>query len=246
MRSALLGLVFILLTAACQKPQSLVSSQTVIESTAPGVNFRVEFPKFTAGSTPEVLASLNSLAAVLAQGSSPDVHDPQEESRQFISAHERFKEQFPDSSIVYEIDRRVLVIENTPKYVTFKRTEFANTGGAHPNSTTILKTVLLADGKALDWQTLIAPGSGPRWLAAIEKAIRQARNIPAGRRLKEAGLFDDQLKPPSNFGLTADGVRIQYNPYDIAPYVFGATDVLIPWAEVRPLLNPALAQFADR
>ena len=45
-------------------------------------------------------------------------------------------------------------------------------------------------------------------------------------------LADRWLRPPT--------ARTQFPPYSFgAPYVMGGTDVTIPWADLRPYLNPA-------
>jgi len=44
---------------------------------------------------------------------------------------------------------------------------------------------------------------------------------------------------PKSWSLTKEGLVITFNPYEVLAYVFGTTEVTIPWTELRPFLVPA-------
>jgi hypothetical protein len=40
------------------------------------------------------------------------------------------------------------------------------------------------------------------------------------------------LPVPVHFGIVADGVQFLYNPYDVASWAVGRTDVLLTWEQL--------------
>jgi hypothetical protein len=66
-----------------------------------------------------------------------------------------------------------------------------------------------------------------RDLASIEK------DVP----LSQGGFFTDLPEIPENFFLTPGGLGFHWDPYEIAPYVMGAIEVLIPYDELMDALR---------
>lgn len=44
---------------------------------------------------------------------------------------------------------------------------------------------------------------------------------------------------PLNFAVTTEGVEFYYNPYEVAAYVFGPTDILFTWEQLGRLADKA-------
>src|SRR5690606_29316480 len=70
----------------------------------------------------------------------------------------------------------------------------------------------------------------------MEKRIRVARNIPADSALNSI-LFEPILLPNDNFFILDNGIGFWYNPYDIAPYVYGDTILFFTYAELKQYLK---------
>jgi hypothetical protein len=64
--------------------------------------------------------------------------------------------------------------------------------------------------------------------------------------LEEAGFtFDDNTFTLSqNFALTDKGISLHYNPYEVGPYVMGASDFVVPLDVVGPALNTSVINVA--
>jgi hypothetical protein len=45
------------------------------------------------------------------------------------------------------------------------------------------------------------------------------------------------VDPNDNFFITGGGIGFFYNPYEIAPYSSGSTEIFLPWEEILPLLK---------
>ncbi len=113
-------------------------------------------------------------------------------------------------------------------------------GAAHPNSTAKAVTVLMTEGRALaqtdvfaansDWRRFVTQ----RAVAEITRQYREDDFTPPERDVQESAT------KPHLWLVTERGLTILFPPYSFgAPYVMGGTEVTIPWADLRPYLNPA-------
>ncbi|MBI3438279.1 MAG: DUF3298 domain-containing protein [Proteobacteria bacterium] len=113
-------------------------------------------------------------------------------------------------------------------------------GAAHPNSTSKAVTVLMGEGRELTesdvfqadtrWQDFITQ----RAVADLARQFREDGFTPPQRDVRETAT------KPHLWLVSERGLTILFPPYSFgAPYVMGGTDVTIPWADLRPYLNPA-------
>lgn len=109
-------------------------------------------------------------------------------------------------------------------------------GGAHGLQNATFLNFDLKSGRKLDRTELFTD------TVALWKLNKEAFLQARGADLADAVLFvaPDELPLPQNIAVDSAGVRMHYNPYEIAPYVFGSTDYLLPMDEVRPLLDAKL------
>ena len=112
-------------------------------------------------------------------------------------------------------------------------------GGAHGFSEETLFVFDGRSGKALSWDDVIAPGSRPIFERAAEAEFRRARGIQPTQTLQDAGFTfeNDTFALPHNFALTDKGISCHYNPFEVAPYVMGATNFTVPIEVVLPALR---------
>lgn len=113
-------------------------------------------------------------------------------------------------------------------------------GAAHPNNTSRAVTVVMTEGRALTEADVFQANSG--WQRFLTQ--RAVRDI--ARQYREDG-----FEPPERdvqetatkahlWLVTEQGLTLLFPPYSFGgPYVMGGTEVVIPWAELRPYLNPA-------
>ena len=53
-------------------------------------------------------------------------------------------------------------------------------------------------------------------------------------------LLTDTIEPNGNFSIGEEGITFTYNQYEIAAYVFGVIDILIPADEIKPYLKTGM------
>jgi hypothetical protein len=117
------------------------------------------------------------------------------------------------------------------------------TGGAHGNSAPIGRNFVLSGGKAREFALpdLFQPDS--RWLPAVAAAcLRELRRQKASWVLDDAPpamrVKDFRAADLASFNVDGRGLLMHFGPYAVAPYAEGMFEVFIPWAELKPFLNP--------
>jgi hypothetical protein len=138
------------------------------------------------------------------------------------------------------------------RYVSVVRSDYLNSGGAHPNSTAdtilwdktearrisirpffndpadgsaALKTIRLAIIAALKSEKLkrdIAEPAEPEWTKAIEPKLLKIGAVTLA---------------PSTAAGRSSGLTFHYPPYAVGPYVEGDYAAFVPWTKLKPYLN---------
>jgi len=116
-------------------------------------------------------------------------------------------------------------------------------GAAHPNSYSLTFNYDLAAGQQLNLHQLFLPGSdylGP--IATYCKTQLASRDIAYFE-----GGAEPVLENYRNWNITSDGLLISFDPYQVAAYAAGPQTVLIPYAELIAIIDPAgpLAGISD-
>jgi hypothetical protein len=158
----------------------------------------------------------------------------------FIEVYRAFASSAPGGpSSPWDFERRIEPLGDTLGVASLAVTEQAFLGGAHPNSTTLFANFDLASGRMLKRSDLLLD-SGREQLDRIgERAFRRVRKLARDADLNAAGFWFEggRFKLNENFAVTPTGLLFFFNPYEIGPYVFGATSITLPWADVMPLVR---------
>ncbi len=56
--------------------------------------------------------------------------------------------------------------------------------------------------------------------------------------LEDTDFWVDAIKPNENFYITDESINYIFNPYEIAPYYMGQTEVIIPFYRLKDILKP--------
>lgn len=94
--------------------------------------------------------------------------------------------------------------------------------------------------QALTPADLIEPDSWSRLEELVVQALRIEANLEPDEPLSQGGFFQDEVEIPDNFFLTPQGLGFHWNPYEIAPYVMGSMEVLLPYEQIQDMLKPAI------
>ena len=150
--------------------------------------------------------------------------------QRFLDGYRDFMERYPEAPGAWSIRRSARPIWNDRGVLSLEYVEESYTGGAHPNTETKLVSFDAIDGHRLRPGDLFAAGHEQPLLAAGERAFRAAHGLGPGDDLDAAGFWfeDGRFSLSDNFAVTADGLRVHYNAYEVAPYAIGPTDLTLP------------------
>jgi hypothetical protein len=139
------------------------------------------------------------------------------------------------------------------RYVSIVRSDYMNTGGAHPNSD--VDTILwdAAAKKRISIRTFFTEtaDNGPT-MQAMRKGVIASLNIEKKKRDSSEtataewykGLEPKLLKvgavtlAPSTEAGKSSGLTFHYPPYAVGPYVEGEYVAFVPWETLKPYLTP--------
>lgn len=146
---------------------------------------------------------------------------------------------FSDYNIPWKLNRKASIIYRQGQVISLRMKEFSFTGGAHPNSITRIKSFGLGQERSLTLPDLVQSGKIPILTRKAERKFRTLKKLSSSEDLKDAGYWfdNDTFHLNQNFALTKNGLEFYYNNYEIAPYVEGATKLVIPYNELKGILN---------
>jgi hypothetical protein len=72
----------------------------------------------------------------------------------------------------------------------------------------------------------------------VEDALRVYSELEPGSPLSSGYYFEDSVDPSEDFYLNPQGIGFHWDPYEIAPYVVGPVEVIIPYGDMGDLFSP--------
>lgn len=115
---------------------------------------------------------------------------------------------------------------------------YVYTGGAHGLNYRQFVNYDLTTAQVITEQDLFTKGTESELTEMMLSAlIEQNEDVQTEQDLRDLGYELAQLRPNGNFYLDVDGIVWVYNPYDIAPYAVGETVIMLPWADLQPLMK---------
>ncbi len=159
------------------------------------------------------------------------LQDAEEENEDMAAGKYSFSE-------VEILTGRVMNVQNG--IFSYGMEQYVYTGGAHGVSNRYFYNYDLQNGTLLKEEDIFIEGY-EETLADILRHNLVAQN-------PETQVLDDlyqteydveKIVPNNNFYYTEDGIIYVFNPYEIAPYAYGETEIMISNAELQPLLQAA-------
>ena len=118
-------------------------------------------------------------------------------------------------------------------------------GGAHGLETRNYYNFDLKTGKTITESDLFKPNYKAELSELIKKRIveeskevKEAKDTEPILSLEDTDFWADSIKPNGNFYITDESINYVFNPYEIAPYYIGQTEVTIPFNRLKNILKP--------
>lgn len=139
----------------------------------------------------------------------------------------------------YSFETGFEVMFNSKKFLSIKLDHFQYTGGAHGNYYSTGYNISMLTGKSLKLSDIINSDSFNMLSYECEQAILDTFQVSS---LAEAGMFEDEIVilPDQDFYIIPGALVLQFDPYEIAPYVFGEINVAIPFDRIKDILKTNL------
>lgn len=122
---------------------------------------------------------------------------------------------------------------------------YVDMGGAHGLETRNYYNFDLLTGKLITEKNIFRSNYKESLAELIKKRIveesketHETKNTEAILSLEDTDFWTDSIKPNGNFYLTDEGINYVFNPYEIAPYYMGQTEVTLPYNRLKDLLKP--------
>ena len=150
------------------------------------------------------------------------------------------RDEVPPSSFEIDYD----IVHHRPELVSLQLRIFVYTGGAHPNSLTRSVNWDLRLDREITLTDLFRPDSG--FGGTISRYCRRelARlNLGDPAWLDRGTAFN--YENYQRWNPTRAGLRITFDPYQVAAYAQGAFEVTIPWTLLATLLRPSFGPLAS-
>ena len=140
----------------------------------------------------------------------------------------------PSDSFGSSIDVGYEVAATTPQLVSILFNQMTySAGAAHPNHVSYPLNYDLAAGRTLELGDLFMPGSD--YLGTLSTyAVAEINTRDLSPFLEGADPKPENYK---SWNLQADGLRITFDPYQVAAYAAGPQTVVVPWAELQSILR---------
>lgn len=114
-------------------------------------------------------------------------------------------------------------------------------GGAHGLNSRIFSNFDLKTGKKITENDIFIKDFEKPLIELIKtRIIEQSKEDPELQpiiSLEDTNFWVDAIKPNGNFYITDESINYVYNPYEIAPYYMGQTEVVLPFARLKGLLK---------
>lgn len=112
-------------------------------------------------------------------------------------------------------------------------------GGAHGNNQRMTLNFENKTGRLLELEDIFVPGFESQLTPILENALSEKVDAKDFRDLQDKGyLFSMEMFPSKNFILNDETITFIYNPYEIASYDKGETELNITLGTLNSILRP--------
>lgn len=151
-----------------------------------------------------------------------------------------------DSTTLYSFNNEHILegfsLLNDKNIYSYGISRYVFMGGAHGLSTLTYLNFDLKTGKRITEEDLFTTGFVPKLTEILKSRIIEQsiedKDIEPISILEDTDYWVDAIKPNGNFYITDESINYVFNPYEIAPYYMGQTEVVIPFIRLSGMFKP--------
>ena len=137
---------------------------------------------------------------------------------------------------------------NDEKIYSYGINRYVFMGGAHGLTTLNYFNFDLKSGKQIMENDLFEAGFEETLTSLLKTRIveqsNEDPNVETIISLDDTDYWVDAIKPNNNFYITDESLNYVFNPYEIAPYYMGITEVIIPFDRIKEMLKkPSIIDY---
>jgi len=155
----------------------------------------------------------------------------------FCKGYENLSTLYPDETPGWKAEIFAEVTYEDAHWISIMINAYIFTGGAHGYGSVRFLNFDKQKGTELrPWELFRNEGDFRRF---AESRFRRQEQIPENQAINSTGfMFEENLfSLPENIGLTAEGIKLHYNQYEVASYADGPIELTLPFAEVNQFLK---------
>lgn len=143
---------------------------------------------------------------------------------------------YDDEPTAWEAKIEGAISYEDDNYLTIVLDTYLFTGGAH--GYTSKKFLNFDKKKGVELENLELFNNAEEFRTFAEEVFRRTENIPTGKSINHTGFMfeQDSFYLPENIGFTEKGIKLLYNPYEVASYTDGTIELVLPHSEVKKYL----------
>lgn len=152
-------------------------------------------------------------------------------------------EKGPSFQWIKSVNGSVLWLDD--RFVNHDKQTYVFTGGAHGMEHVSLGIFDMDSARFLTSADIFELSSSEELPIILTSVLKKQLEIEESQSLVSEGYFMDQIPVTENYCLTPVGILFHYNSYEIAPYSFGHTQILLPFDLVSNLMQPWFKEFLN-
>lgn len=194
------------------------------------IEYNVEYPKITGMVTDMVMEKINENI----KSNIFDYAFISEKPESFESLISELSQEYtgilkdvPEYKASWSMEINSDIIYQDTSFISVASTIYSYTGGAHPNAYQVYRSYDLKTGKAITLSDILKVGFEDNINASAEIEFRMLKEIPPSQALKEKGYFfeNGKFQLNDNFAIINKSLIFYYNPFEIAPFAIGPTEL---------------------
>jgi hypothetical protein len=144
-----------------------------------------------------------------------------------------------DAILPFTFETGYQIEYNSKGFISLTLDHYQFTGGVHGNYFSVGYNIDMKDGSILTLNDIIVDGSIDMLTYECEESILESYSANS---LLEAGLFEDEitLSIDQDFYIIPGAIVLQFDPYEIGPYVMGEIVTEIPFEKIKDILQEEL------
>ena len=211
----------------------------------------VVYPKISGGND-SIISKINTYMAELpikgvymqanpeASDATPLPRGLEQASLLFLDEIDKLQKETPDAAnLVYTYDGKGDTLFMSPTIISLYYDESTYAGGAHGNYTTSLLNFDATTGELLALSDFVSDTLALKKMAEVKFKANETKVAKENKyafKMEDYFFTDGKYALPNNIGITKKGLRLLYNPYEVASYARGQIILEIPWKELKGIV----------